>query len=108
MKNSTKSTYETVMEKISTTEKRKFRREYQELLFSEMLQALIEQDKISLKNLAKAAGVDQTTIKEFCAGTQTDLSMQHFIKILNALGCSLIAEKGKQRFSLDLGQTTGA
>jgi hypothetical protein len=48
-----------------------FEQEYQELLISELLIAAMEKDDLSVRRLAKAAGVSPTIIQELKSGKRT-------------------------------------
>jgi hypothetical protein len=53
----TKTTYEEFMDSLTPHEREEYENEYRELLLSEMLLANMEEDVISVRKLAKAAGV---------------------------------------------------
>jgi len=50
-----KSTYDEFVESLSEKEKKEFEQEYRELVLSELLIALMEEDNISVKKLVKEA-----------------------------------------------------
>lgn len=52
-----KSTYDELMESLSPKERKEFEKEYKELLLSELPLAIMAQDNISVRKLAKLAGV---------------------------------------------------
>ena len=52
-----KSTYDEIVESMASQEKKEFEKDYQDLLLSEMLLAAMEEDNVSVRELAKAAGV---------------------------------------------------
>lgn len=87
MTKQTKSTMDKFMESLSATERRKLNEEYQELLLSELILAAMEKDNISVRKLAKMAGVSPTIVQAMRSGTKKDFSMQSFFKILKGLGC---------------------
>lgn len=58
-----KSTCEEFIASLSPAEKRKFDLEYQDLVVSELILAIIEQDEISVKKLEKLAGVSPTVVQ---------------------------------------------
>jgi DNA-binding Xre family transcriptional regulator len=97
-----KSTYEQFMNSLSHKEKKEYQREYKKLLLSEMLLAAMEEDDISVRALAKAAGVSPTVVQGIRSGANKNVTFKSFIKILNALGCSIIIKKGNTQFPLNL------
>lgn len=82
-----KSTCDEFIESLSPKEKKAFDEEYKELLFSELLLAAMEHDDVSVRKLAKLAGVSPTVVQAMRSGTKKDFSMQSFFKILKGLGC---------------------
>lgn len=82
----TKSTYEKFLEKLSPKEKKEFDEGYRELLLSELLLAIMEQDEVSVRELAKMAKVSPTIVQAMRSGTRTNYSLDTFYKILKSLG----------------------
>ena len=62
----------------------------------------MQEDDISVRELAKAAGISPTIVQGVRSGTSQNVTMQSFFKMMNALGCSLVVEKDKLRFHLEL------
>lgn len=97
-----KSTSEEFVESLSPQERKKFDEEYRDLLLSELLLAAMEQDDISVRKLAKMAGVSPTVVQAMKSGTKDDFSLQSFFKILKGLGCKkLMVELNGQFIPLD-------
>jgi len=99
-KNLRTSTYDNYLSSLSAKEKKKFEEEYRGLVLSELILAIMEQDRISVRKLAKAAGISPTVIQGIRSGKRNNVSIQSFFKILHVLGYSLIAERGKNRIPL--------
>lgn len=97
-----KSTYEEFVESLSPKEKKEFDEGYKELLISEMILAAMEKDHVSVRRLAKLAGISPTIIQGIRAGTRKNVSVLSFFKILNALGYELVAERDGDRLPLHL------
>lgn len=78
----------TTYEKITSDAKRKKRieKEYQTLLISELLQAAMEKDLISVRELAREAGISPTIIQELKTYKRKDITLGTANKILNAIG----------------------
>ena len=79
-----KTTSEEFVESLSQKEREEFEREYKELILSELLHAIMEKDEISVRKLAKLAGLSPTVIQAMRSGSKKDLQ---------GLGCKkLMAE----------------
>ncbi len=96
------STYDEHLKGMSQARKKKFEEGYRDLLLSELLIAIMQEDDISIRELAKAAGISPTIIQGIRSGTSQNITMQSFFKMMRALGCSLIVEKNKLRFPLEI------
>lgn len=94
-----KGSIDCFIESLSDKEKEKFHEEYRELLVSEMLIAAMEKDEVSVRELAKAAGVSPTTVQGIRSGTNNP-TIENFFKIFSALGYTIVAEKDEERFAL--------
>lgn len=82
-----KSTCDEFVDSLNPKEKKIFNEEYKELLLSELILAAMEKDDISVRKLAKLAGVSPTVVQAMRSGIKKDFSMQSFFKILQGLGC---------------------
>lgn len=102
MKKKVKSTVEKLVESMSPKEKKAFDEEYKELLLSEMILAAMEEDNVSVRRLAKLAGVSPTIIQSMRSGIKKDFNMGSFFKVLRGLGFKVFIERNGQQFSLDL------
>ena len=96
------SSYDEHVQSLSKAKRKKFEEGYRDLLLSELLIALMKEDEISVRELAKAAGISPTIIQGVRSGAQQNLTMQSFFKILKALHCSITIETGKSRYPFDL------
>ncbi len=70
MNKKTKSTVDKFVESLSPKEKKSFDAEYKELLLSEMILAAMEEDHVSVRRLAKLAGVSPTIIQSMRSGVK--------------------------------------
>jgi len=68
-------------------------KEYHELLLSELFLALMDEDQVSVRRLAKAAGVSPTIIQELRTGKKDNLTLKTFLSLINSLGYSIVIEK---------------
>jgi len=90
MTKKTKSTVDKFIESLNPKERKIYDEEYKELLLSELILAAMEKDNISVRKLAKMAGVSPTIVQAMRSGSKTDFSMQSFFKILRGLGSKKI------------------
>ena len=96
------STYNEHLKGMTKTRRKKFDEGYRDLLLSELLIAIMQEDEISVRELAKAANISPTIVQGVRSGTNQNITMQSFFKIMNALGCSLVVKKDKFQFHLEL------
>ena len=101
MNKKTKSTVDKFVESLSPKEKKSFDAEYKELLLSEMILAAMEEDHVSVRRLAKLAGVSPTIIQSMRSGVKKDFNMGSFFKVLKGLGFKVFIERNGQQFPLD-------
>ena len=95
------STYTQHITAMSPSKKKNFDEGYRELLLSEMLLAVMEEDDISVRRLAELAGISPTIIQEIRSGKRKNVSARSIFKILGVLGYNLVAEKNGHRVALD-------
>jgi transcriptional regulator with XRE-family HTH domain len=87
------STYEKHIQSLSSKELKDYKKGYQELLLSELVIAAMQEDEVSVRKLAKAAGISPTIVQDVRSGKRKNLSLQSFFKILDVLGYSFVLEK---------------
>ena len=98
-----KSTYDEHIESLTPERKKKFDQGLRDFVLSELILALMENDEISVRKLAKMAGVSPTVVQAMRSGTKDDFSMQSFFKVLKGLGCKkLMVEINDQFIPLDI------
>ena len=97
-----KSTADEFVASLTPKDKKVFDEEYKDLLLSEMILAAMEEDHISVRKLAKLAGVSPTVIQSMRSGIKKDFNMGSFFKILKGLGCKVLIERKGHIFPLDL------
>ena len=88
MKKKIKSTYEEFIE--NKKQKRLLDKEYRELLISELLLAVMEEDHISVRKLAAEAEVSPTVIQSLRSGKKTNITIETLLRILDAIGYQII------------------
>ena len=98
MNKKTQSTYDEFVQSLTKREREDFEKGYKEFLLSELLIALMQENEISVRKLAKEVGLSPTVIQELKSGKKKNITLQNFINILDSLGYLLIVEKqAKQR-----------
>jgi DNA-binding Xre family transcriptional regulator len=92
------STFE--QEMLDVSFKKEFDKAYQEFALSELLLALMQEGKTSVRKLAKAAGLSATSIQKMRSGDQKDIKVSNLLRIASEFGYSIVLEKGNQRIPL--------
>jgi hypothetical protein len=77
-----------------------FNKEYRELLLSELILSLMDEDSKSVRELADELGLSKTIIQNLRSGAQTDMKLSNFRKLAQAYGYRLVLEKAEQRIAL--------
>ena len=94
----TVSTYDKHLKSLDTEGLKAYKKGYKEFLLSELIIAAMHEDEVSVRVLAKAAGISPTIVQEIRAGKRKNVSLQSFLKIVDALGYSFVIEKpGKNK-----------
>jgi DNA-binding Xre family transcriptional regulator len=99
-KNEQLSTFERMMQNPDF--QAKFESGYQEFLLSELLISIMENDNISVEQLAQEVNLSSAVIQEICSGHQKDIKFSNFLQIVQACGYNLILEKGDDRIPVVL------
>lgn len=88
MKKKTKSTYEEFIE--DKKQKKRLDKEYRELLISELLLAVMEEDHISVRKLAAEAEVSPSIVQNLKSGKKTNVTLDTLSRILAVIGYQII------------------
>ena len=83
------TTYDEFVTSLTAEEKAEMDRDYTELVLSELLIALMQENKVSARKLAQQAGISPTIIQEIKSCKRPGVSYVTVSKILNALGYTL-------------------
>lgn len=83
-----KSTFDAFVQ--DSEQKALLEQEYRDLLVSELLLAAMEQDHLSVRKLAEAAGVSPTVIQGLKSGTKTNITIDTLSKILDVFGYKIV------------------
>lgn len=92
------STYERKMQDKQF--KDAYEKHYKELLFSELLISIMEDDDKSVRDLAKEVELSPSVIQDLRSGKQTDIKVSNLIKIAESFGYEVILQKGEERLAL--------
>lgn len=92
------STYERKMQdkKFKTA----YEKHYKELLFSELLISIMEEDDQSVRSLAKEANISPSVIQDLRSGKQQDIKVSNLIRIVETLGYRVVLQKGEETLTL--------
>ena len=94
------STYET---EIGDQRFRKlFEKEYGELILSELILAMMAEDNVSVRKLAKQIGVAPSVVQSVRSGKHKNITLKTFIKMIAALGGEIAVKRGGAYVSLKL------
>lgn len=70
---------------------------YKKLVLSELLLAIMQEDKKSIRILAKEAGVSPSLIQDLKTKKKENLTFRSFSNIFNALGYDIILQRRKKQ-----------
>ena len=88
------STYERKMKDAKFREA--YQKGYKELLFSELIIAMMENDKKSVRKLAEEADLSPSVIQDLRSGKQHDIRVINLIKLAQSFGYEVVLKKGKK------------
>jgi DNA-binding Xre family transcriptional regulator len=71
----------------------KIERGYKDLVLSELLIALMEEDHVSVRKLAQAAGISPSIIQDVRSGKKENMTVKSFSSIATALGYEVVLQK---------------
>ena len=94
MNNKKQSTFDRVMS--DPEQKNKFEKEYAQFLFSELLFDAMNEEKISVRGLARESGVSTSVIHNMRSMNPRNITMKTMASLLKPLGYQLAATKGKK------------
>lgn len=73
------------------------KKRYREFVLSELLLAVMEEDHLSVRKLAKEAQVSPSLIQDLRSGKKDNLTFKSFSHIVEALGYDIVLEKRNKR-----------
>lgn len=93
------STYERKMKDPKF--KKAYQKSYKELLFSELMISMMDDEEKSVRGLAKEAKISPSVIQDLRAGKQNDIKLSNLIKIAHAFGFEIILKRGDTSLMLN-------
>src|ERR1700680_2263585 len=93
-KDKSMSTYDELMQNPDL--KKKHEKSYRELFLSELLLAVMAEDHISIRSLAKQAEISPAIIQDIRSGKRDNLTLKTFSSLIDALGYNLVLENRKK------------
>ena len=75
------STSDELVNSMGKKEREEFYREYKEFLLSELLLAAMEKEDLSVRKLARMAGVSPTVVQAMRSGSKKDFTLKSFFKV---------------------------
>ena len=70
---------------------------YEDFVLSELIRALMENDKKSVRGLAKKVGLSPTVIQDIRSGKQEDMKVKNFVSIVHACGYHLFLANEREK-----------
>lgn len=93
-----RSTFDRMMEDPEF--KKRFEEGYREFLLSELLIDLMNDEKVSVRKLAKEAGLSTTIVQGIRSGERKNVTLNSVGNIFQAMGWKLVAKKGRKEMVL--------
>ncbi len=90
------STYDRLIQEDSKFEE-DLNKKYKDFILSELLLAVMEEDNISIRKLAKEANVSPSLIQDLRSGKKENLTLRSFSSIVDALGYDIVLEKRQKK-----------
>lgn len=92
------STYDELMQDPEF--KSKHEQSYRELLLSELLLAIMQEDNISIRSLAEQAGISPAIIQDIRSGNRDNLTLKTFSNLIDACGYDIFLERREKSTAL--------
>jgi DNA-binding Xre family transcriptional regulator len=92
------STFDRVMK--DPKRKGRFEDAYAQFLLSEIILGLMEQEKISVRALARKAGISPAVIQDIRSGSRSNITVKNLLGIVSSLGARVMIEKGSDSYLL--------
>ena len=87
------STFEKAM--LKPVLKKKFNKEYKSLVISEIVLALMQGNCISVRKLAREAGISPSIVQGIRSGSHNNITLKNFLNLISALGSEVKVKVGR-------------
>jgi DNA-binding Xre family transcriptional regulator len=101
MTKNVKSTCGEFLKSLTPKQKKQFDKEHKEFLISEMLIAAMQNDDVSVRELAKLAGVSPSIVQGVRSGIKKNVTVKTLSKLVKVFGYSIVLKKDKTFLHLD-------
>ena len=95
------STYERLIHEDAEFEN-DLKKSYKEFVLSELLLAIMAEDKVSIRSLAKQAGISPSIIQDLRSGKRDNLTLKTFSNLIDVLGYDIVLERRAKKEELQL------
>jgi len=92
------STFDKMMQ--DPKRKKKYEEGYREFLLSELLIDLMNDEEVSVRKLAKEAGLSTAVVQGIRSGERKNVTLNSVGSIFHAMGWKLVAKKGRKELVL--------
>lgn len=97
-----KPLYDEYLESMNSHERKEFDKELRNLALSELILAAKEKDMVSVRKLAKMAGVSPTIVQAMRSGSRNDFALKSMFKVFDSLGFKVLLERDGEITPLDI------
>jgi hypothetical protein len=97
-----KTTTEKFLESLGPEDRKQFDKELRREALSEMVLAAMHEDMVSVRKLAKLAGVSPTIVQSMRSDKKSDYSLRSIVKVLHSLGFTFLVKKDGEISELDV------
>jgi len=63
-------------------------------VLSELILAMMAEDKVSVRNLAEEVGIAPSVLQSVRSGKHSNMTLRNFIKLISALGGEVTVKRG--------------
>lgn len=93
------STYQRTMK--GPNRRARFESKYTRFMLSEIILGLMEQEKVSVRVLAKKVGLSPAVIQDIRSGKRSNITIKNLLGITASLGATVNIEKDNRSYCLD-------
>ena len=97
-KTAPRSTFERIMK--DPKRKSRFEDKYARFMLSEIILGLMQQERISVRALARKVGISPAVIQDIRSGRRCNITVKNLLGIASSLGASVVIEKDDKSYTL--------